>query len=481
MFKRSLSTRIFLSMIALVIGASVLIAIVTVYQYKQEAEDLHREKLNRKENAIRANINYILRTTYYTVNTENLPLIFKEKIYEIQDIHDTEINIYDTQGHLLKSSMTKFYLDSLSTQMPEKALTTLQNSSDKKYVNSFVEDNQKYQSSYTYILDKYFKPIGILNLPYIEDDGFLERELNDFLILLAQVYALMLIAAMVLAYFQSNYITRSLKAISQTLNQTRLDQKNPKIKADRLSSEIKPLIHSYNAMVDQLEESAAKLAKSERDEAWRQMAKQVAHEIKNPLTPMRLNIQNFERRFKADDPDITTKLKDFSSSLIQQIDTLSTIASAFSDFAQMPAQKSETINLVETTKLAIDIFNANYIQLTTNQSEIDLKFDKTQWIRIITNLLKNAIQATSEQSEPEILVEVTELEKTVKISVQDNGCGISEDHQQHIFEPKFTTKSSGMGLGLGMVKNLVENYKGSIKLTSKLNQGSTFVISIPKN
>ncbi len=480
MFKRSLSTRIFLSMIALVIGASVLIAIVTVYQYKQEAEDLHREKLNRKENAIRANINYILRTTYYTVNTENLPLIFKEKIYEIQDIHDTEINIYDTKGRLLKSSMTKFYLDTVTTKMPAKALETMNISAEKKYVTSFVEDQQKYQSSYTYILDKYFKPIGILNLPYIEDDGFLERELNDFLILLAQVYGFMLIAAIVLAYFQSNYITRSLKAISQTLTKTRLDQNNPKIKAQKLSSEIKPLVNSYNAMIDQLEVSAQKLAKSERDQAWRQMAKQVAHEIKNPLTPMRLNVQNFERRFDPQDPDIEQKLKDFSNSLIQQIDTLSTIASAFSDFAQMPAQKSETINIVETTKLAIDIFNAGYIKLKANPDQILLKFDKTQWIRIITNLVKNAIQATNEREQPEILVEVTEDEHHVHISVQDNGCGISQEHQQHIFEPKFTTKSSGMGLGLGMVKNIIENYKGTIKLNSKPDQGTTFVLLIPK-
>ncbi|MGO1728450.1 MAG: two-component sensor histidine kinase, partial [Flavobacteriaceae bacterium] len=315
MFKKSLSTRIFISMMALVLGASVLIAGVTILRYKEEAESLHSDKLVRKENAIRANIDYILRTTYYTVNTDNLRLIFKDKIYEIQDIHDTELNIFDTDGTLLKSSMPKFFLDSTERRIPEKELRLIKNSSNKKYIKTFTEDDQKHHSSYTFILDKYFKPIGILNLPYIKDDGFLNRKLNEFLLILAQVYALMLIAAIGLAYFQSNYITRSLKSISTKINKTRIGQTNPKIDEKKLSTEIKPLVNAYNTMIDELEESAQKLAKSEREEAWRMMAKQVAHEIKNPLTPMRLNVQNFERRFNSQDPEAKEKLKVFSEGM----------------------------------------------------------------------------------------------------------------------------------------------------------------------
>ena len=206
-YQKSLRTRIFISMITLVVGASILIAGVTIYQFTEEAKALHREKLNRKENAIRANINYVLRTTTYPVDTENLPLIFKEKIYEIQDIHNTEINIYDLNGYLLKSSFATFYMDSVETRMPEQNVEALQNSANKKYVENFKVNNQNYQSSYTYILDNYFKPIGILNLPYIEDDGFLQKELKDFLILLSQVYIFMLLSAIVLAYFLDLTIT----------------------------------------------------------------------------------------------------------------------------------------------------------------------------------------------------------------------------------------------------------------------------------
>lgn len=479
-YKRSLRTRIFISMITLVVGASVLIAGVTIYQFKEEAKELHREKLNRKENAIRANINYVLRTTTYPVDTESLSLIFKEKIYEIQDIHNTEINIYDLDGYLLKSSFATFYMDSIQTRMTPEKVEALQNSADKKYVENFKVKDQNYQSSYTYILDNYFKPIGILNLPYIEDDGFLQKELRDFLILLSEVYLFMLITAIVLAYLLSKYITSSLQTISKKITKTRLDQSNPKISYKEISYEIKPLVKAYNEMIDELEESAIKLAKTEREEAWRQMARQVAHEIKNPLTPMRLSMQSFERSFDPNDPNIQSRVKEFSKTIIQQIDNLSAIAGAFSDFAKMPAQQNESLNAVEIIKLAVDIFNDNKIQFSSEKDNIQIKFDRNQLIRIITNLVKNAIQATEHMESPEISVNISTEANKVIIRVQDNGPGIPEDLQERIFEPRFTTKSSGMGLGLGMVKNIVETYKGDIKLTSKPEEGTTFTLKFPK-
>jgi len=196
-----------------------------------------------------------------------------------------------------------------------------------------------------------------LNLPYIEDDGFLEQELRGFLILLSQVYLIMLISAIVLAYFLSKYITRSLQSVSQKITKTRLDQPNPKISLEEISYEIRPLVKAYNEMIDELELSALKLAKTEREEAWRQMARQVAHEIKNPLTPMRLSMQSFKRNFNPHDPQIEERVNEFSKTIVQQIDNLSAIATAFSDFAKMPAQQNETLNAVEIIRLALEIFN----------------------------------------------------------------------------------------------------------------------------
>lgn len=478
--KRSLRTRIFLSMIFLVIGASVLIAGVTIYQYREEARVYQKDKLKRKEASIRASINYEIKTTTYPVDTEHIPLIFKEKIYELKNIHDTEINIYDLNGKLLKSSKANFFRDTASTKMPQYALDGLENATNKRFVKYHLGEEEDYISSYTYITDKYFKPLAVLNLPHIEDDGFIDRQLRNFLTILAQVYLLMIIAAILLAYFLSKYITKSLKTVSEKIHSTRLDRKNKKIVIQDASEEIKLLVEAYNSMIDELEASAVKLATNEREQAWREMAKQVAHEIKNPLTPMRLSVQSFERRFDKDDPEIEEKLKEFSTSLIQQIDTMSSIASAFSSFAKMPAQQNETLNVPKIVKLGLDIFNEEYLEFSTDREEIFAKFDRTQLIRVITNLVKNAIQATKSQENPKVAVKVGEDQGQVCIFISDNGTGISEENKSRIFEPKFTTKSSGMGLGLGIIKTIIETYNGSIKFTSEENVGTTFIVKFPK-
>jgi nitrogen fixation/metabolism regulation signal transduction histidine kinase len=338
----------------------------------------------------------------------------------------------------------------------------------------------KNRSSYSQIKDEKFKPLGILNLPYVEDDGFYDKELQSFLIRLGQVYSFMLVIAFALAYFLSTYITQSLKTISDKLSETSLEQKNEKIVLEANSKEINLLIKAYNSMVDELELSATKLAQSEREEAWREMAKQVAHEIKNPLTPMRLTVQSFQRKFDANDPELKQKLKDYSETLIQQIDTMSSVASAFSNFASMPAQQNETLNVVEVVELALDIFNEDYIVFESMEEEIISKMDRTQLIRIITNLVKNAIQSIPlEQKIKSILVTVQRDDNNVLILVKDNGIGIEEHNIDRIFEPKFTTKNSGMGLGLGIIKNIIENYKGTITFETKYGTGTTFTVSLP--
>ena len=276
------------------------------------------------------------------------------------------------------------------------------------------------------------------------------------------------------------YITRSLKTISDRMKETRLEKRNTKINIETSSAEIETLVKSYNNMIDELEESAVQLATSEREQAWREMAKQVAHEIKNPLTPMRLSVQSFQRKFNPDDENIHQKVTEYSNTLIQQIDTMSSIASAFSNFAKMPAQQSEELDVVHVVKLALDIFNEHYITYNPKEKEIIANFDRTQLIRVVTNLVKNGIQAIPENSEnPKIEVKVYSERDTVNISVEDNGSGILEDNKPKVFEPKFTTKTSGMGLGLAMVKNIVETYKGSITFSSEYGKGTIFTVSFP--
>lgn len=478
----SLRVRIFLSMIFLTLIASVLIATVSIYQFRKEAREYHQDRLERKEIAITEHINYVLQNTTYPLTTENIPLIFKDKIYELSDIHSMEINFFDLKGKLLISSKAIFKLDKDKPKINPSTLKIIQSSLDKRYIEFSKVDGQSFRSSYSYLKDIKFKPMGILNLPYEENTEFYDNEVQNFLIRFGQVYTFMLMISIALSYFLSSYITKTLKIISDKIEETQLNQRNEKVVIEDGSKEINLLINSYNNMVDKLQESASVLAQSEREQAWREMAKQVAHEIKNPLTPMRLTVQNFQRKFDVNDPKMTQKLDDYTKTILQQIDTMTAVAGAFSNFATMPAQQNETLNVIRIVKMALEIFNEDYIQFSALEDDIIAKLDRTQLIRVITNLVKNAIQAIPEEQENKfVFVTVFRQNNEVKIAVKDNGKGISLENQERVFEPKFTTKSSGMGLGLAIIKNIIENYNGTITFETEPNVGTEFLVSFPIN
>jgi len=477
----SLRIRIFLAMILLILLASILIAAVTIYQYKEQTDEYNQGRLERKEESVKASINFWLeRGNTFPVDEHNLYNIFKDKIHEISAIEKLEINIYDLKGNMAIGTQSGFVKSDALSNLSDTIINNLMNSFKHRYIDIKTLEGNSFQSSYSYITDNKFKPIGILNLRYLQDNTAQDKDLEEFLIRMAYVYLLMFLIAIILAYFISSYITRSIKAVTDKMSLTGLNRRNEKIFLKDASAEMYTLVSAYNEMIDELEESAVKLAKGEREQAWREMAKQVAHEIKNPLTPMRLTVQSFQRKFNPNDPKIYEKINEFSKTLIQQIDTMSSIASAFSNFAKMPTQNREELNVVEVVKYALDIFTEDYISYFSDKEVIIAELDKTQLIRIVTNLVKNATQALIEVENKKIEVTVSEKNEQVIIIVADNGKGISIEDKEKVFEPKFTTKSSGMGLGLGMVKNIVEAYNGTIDFTSQINKGTVFKIIIPK-
>jgi hypothetical protein len=250
------------------------------------------------------------------------------------------------------------------------------------------------------------------------NDNLNTYELDSFIIILLEVYFFLLILSIVISYFVSVYITRAISEIAYKMNQTRLDKTNTKIEIKPRSKEIYSLVNSYNKMVEMLDESVEKLSKSNKEQAWREMAKQVAHEIKNPLTPMKLSVQSFQRSFDINNPNVGDKLDEFIQTLIQQIDTMSSIASAFSNFAEMPAQLGEKTNIIQTVKLALEIFNEKHIKFISEFKEIQVNIDRTQMVRIITNLIKNAIQASESIEEPLIQVMIKRRNNNVFIEIK---------------------------------------------------------------
>ena len=479
----SLQNRVFFSMLLLVLIATILIAIVMVYQYNDQAEEYNKGRLERKEGAIRAHLGVELENTTFIISPKNLKYIFRtqDKIFNISKIHNLELEIYNLDGEFIISSNRDFAKDTVLKSINQNILTQLSNSPEHRYVEPEEIDGKEYQSSYTYLVDPIYKPLGILHLPYLEDNSQQDKELKEVLTRLGIGFLIIFLIALALGYFISSYITRSLKTVSDKMSETRLNKRNEKIVLEDASEEIHNLVDSYNSMVDELEESAVKLAQNEREEAWREMAKQVAHEIKNPLTPMRLTVQSFERKFDPTDPDVITKLKEYSKTIIQQIDVMSSIASAFSDFAKMPTQKREKINVVEVVKHATEIFTESYISFYASINTINANLDKMQITRVITNLVKNATQAVEKVENPKLEVKVVEDKNNIIITVADNGKGMSDEVKEKVFEPKFTTKTSGMGLGLPMVKNIVEAYQGTITFTTQDMYGTVFKVVLPKD
>ena len=235
--------------------------------------------------------------------------------------------------------------------------------------------------------------------------------------------------------------------------------------------------------MEELAESAELLARTERELAWREMAKQVAHEIKNPLTPMKLNIQYLQRAKNEKGAHFDEYFDRVTRTLIEQIDTLSDIATEFSNFAKIPKARNEVFNLATQLTKVTELFESSaHIDLSVEldgRDELLVCADREQISRALVNLIKNAIQSIPPKRKGKVKVVLAKKQDWAVISVRDNGTGIQEDIRQQMFQPNFTTKSSGMGLGLAIVKKIIENAHGKIWFETELDQGSTFYIELP--
>ena len=224
--------------------------------------------------------------------------------------------------------------------------------------------------------------------------------------------------------------------------------------------------------------------RSERETAWREMARQVAHEIKNPLTPMKLNIQFLQMAWDERNPDIDKKLRDTTKSILEQIEILSNIASAFSDYAKLPKKNIEEFNLKELIVNVINLYNNNEnikIELIEESvQDYNINSDKNNLNIVFGNILKNAIQAIGKNEDGLIKINIKDLTDRFLIKISDNGCGIGEEEKKKIFMPNFTTKSSGMGVGLSIVYDILETLDGNISFESETGKGTTFIIEIKK-
>lgn len=401
----------------------------------------------------------------------------------------TDINLYCLDGDMLASSQPKIYSKGiLSQKMNPEAYRQIHFLDRSEFVHQEQIGALNYLSAYAPFFNKKGEILAYLNVQYISRQGELENQISGFLLAIINIMVLMLALSIILAITISNRLTRPLKYIQESLRNVQIGAQSKPIEYSG-TDEIGELVKEYNKKVEELQINAEQLAKSERESAWREMAKQVAHEIKNPLTPMKLSIQHLKRSINLADDDSRQKLERVTKSLIDQIDALTQIANEFSNFAKMPKAAEHEVDLSEVLRNAATVFE------DTDEYDFEMQVDssKPAWtwadkdllLRVFNNLIKNATQAVRQQDEFDKKGKVRlELEETADyfiVSVKDNGPGISDEAKENIFIPYFTTKSTGTGLGLAMSKQIIENHDGKIWFDTKLGEGTTFYVSLKKH
>lgn len=427
------------------------------------------KEIERIHNRVSETFNYI--TDKYTSDKDDLKSLLSNSVFELSNVYRTNINIYSLDGDLIGSN--RLSSDTLDSKI-------INNLKDDELISTkeSVEDNTISYNNYSYIKIN-DQPIAILNtLNHIDSNNNTLQSI-EFLKYYFFVVIFLIIISGCIAWIISKNLTKKIDSISDILENTDVTYLDQPLEY-KTHDEVKPLVDAYNNMIVKLKNQTEMLQKTERAEAWNEMAKQVAHEINNPLTPLRLTVQNFQRKYSPDDPDNVKKVKNLTDSVVHHIDIISSITKSFSDFAQMPNTQDEHINVIEQIRRSIDIFPASIVHYQYNTEVVNFTMDPLYLTRIVTNIIKNGIQASSGNPQIKINVEVIDDIKDFTIKIKDNGIGIPKEYQDKIFQANFTTKATGMGLGLPMVKKIVEDYNGCIWFETEENIGTTFFIKFLK-
>jgi two-component system, NtrC family, nitrogen regulation sensor histidine kinase NtrY len=469
------------AIISIVFVSLLLVALATILYNVEEYKSKHRNDLNEKMKSIAEEIDMRLEDKD-EITPQLVEWLYRE-LTKLSNIFRTDINIYGVDGDLLASSRVEIFQRGLvSARMNSHAFFEIyQNYQYESYFQPEKIGELSYLSVYKPIINHRGQILGTINLPYFIVQDKYSQEISTFIVAFINLYVLLLLASIVIAVFIANEITRPLVVIQENLQKMQLGKHNEPIYYRR-NDEIGSLVKEYNKKVEELAVSAELLARSERESAWREMAKQVAHEIKNPLTPMKLNIQYLQRA-KRKGKEYDEHIERVTATLIEQIDNLSNIATEFSNFAQIPNARNQVFELTAQMKKVIGLFEPDErasIEFNYKGFEdIKVNADREQLSRAIINLMKNAIQSIPENRKGKIKISLNRREHMAVIAVSDDGQGIPVELRDKLFSPSFTTKTSGMGLGLAIVKNIVENFSGRIWFETELEKGTTFYVEIP--
>ncbi len=478
--KLSLRTKIQVILVGFIFGILTVYALIVFSQITDQFHQRNREQITERLNSINIELQH---KTGHLDNLSQMPASeLKAYLDKFSEVFYSDISLFKNSGLLAGSSSSLIWeKDLLSPRVNPIAYSAIELDKKSKFIHQESIGSFDYLSGYKPLYNNSGQKLGILNVPYFARQDNLKNEINRFLLILINVFVLLTGISVIVAIYVSNWITAPLKMLQNSFSSLDLININEPIEYSG-SDEVATMVNVYNLKVKELQEMAEQIAQSERESAWREMARQVAHEIKNPLTPMRLSIQHFQRLLENNPAEAMQKSKSLVNSLIEQIDNLTQIANEFSQFAKISVSTRSAFDLKKQILDLAGLFSADEnITIKTNidLNEAPFQADKGQIIRMLNNLIKNAIQASSHNPNGEVILSLSEEDEYYKIEVADNGKGIPEDLQTKIFNPNFTTKSTGMGLGLAIVNKIVSNHKGTITFRTQHNKGTVFIVLLP--
>lgn len=475
-------TVIFISILSFVV-----IGIATILFFIRRYENNNRERLSRTikvmENEVRNSLSELsVFDDVLKIYDEGFKEQLEQTILKISEIHAADINLYDLDGNLQVSSLPLPYNKGIvSTKMDPMAFYHLSKQKEVQYFKEEQIGTLSFVSNYVPVIDETGKEYAYLNIPYFTSQSKLKLEIANFLVTIINLNAFIFLIAGIVALFITNRITRSFSFISNKMKEVNLGRLNEAIDWNR-NDEIGELVQEYNKMVGKLNNSAYALAKSEREGAWREMARQVAHEIKNPLTPMKLSLQYLQKAIANNSDNVKELTSSVAQTLVEQINHLNQIAGEFSQFANIGQPRNEVFDLHEVLYVVTQLYGVNdrvKLDCTPLPNPVLINADRTHINRLFTNLIQNAIQAVPEDRMAVIEVEEELREGKILVKVKDNGAGVPDEMRSKIFTPNFTTKTSGTGLGLAMCKGIVEQAKGEIWFETVSGQGTIFFVELP--
>ncbi len=481
LFRMNYKTRLQTFVISALTITFSLITVSTLLFIQENTKQEMEKQLLEKTNSVLIELQHKL-SDVKDLNNEDREVLYS-LLRKFSLVFFSDINLYNDGGELIATSRPEiFEKNLLSPLINPKAYVAIFDDNKLNYITEESIGSMDYYSSYVPINLSSYKPIGIVNLPYFARQSEYTRSYYIMFSYLINIYVLIGIITTIIAVIFSRYLTRPLALLQKSISGIRIDKQNERIEWNK-NDEIGILISEYNRMVDKLEQSADLLVRSERESAWREVAKQIAHEIKNPLTPMKLNVQYLEKAYKNNDPGFATKLESVSSSLITQIDTLNNVAEMFSDFAKNSSSTYEKTDLKKILTTSVQLFDKRpNLSINVNfkvDGENMVMGNEKDILRVVNNILKNAVQAT-DGLDGIIDIQITDDGNYSVVTITDNGKGIPDNSKSSIFQPYFTTKSSGTGLGLAIVKNIINEVGGEVSFVSREGKGTTFTIKLRK-